>query len=813
MGREKFHYIDYSDINKFERAETGRIELKSYTDDLVLYSNFDSSLNATYAVSDVNSEVTGSPVTQNHGVFGQFLDFTDGGVVKYKSINFDELEDEGSVKFRIKPLFTKGYGYQDFLANTVTPTTADYKCRIYVNSTLINGTDISVSLTTGDTMGNVRNALHAEIMGKGATTALLDEGNIRVRATTYGDSILITNPGSGNSLLTLLGGVDTPKLPNPPSVDTNIFQIYNESGDSNRVILAHDTDSHILLKMYNNAGSLIVDEDLGLWNIHQNIWYTFELDWNKTLYQFWLDGELFSMDQTGFTRGGGGKAILQATSTDPYGIDEFIIYDEYQNSSSYTVETTALNKYPTDDPYIDIYFETGFKDESVKDLDLSCSTNCHFVVKIGNTWYYYYSGAWRQSDGSYAQSVTSSIMETKFAELTFIEDAELIIRVYFHSDGTTLQYIDDIKIVYTIGDTEPATLTGLVELDIPVNLITYFNIYIKTDQGEGTVDCSSESAIPGSITLEEIKDAINAANILGLNTASNDTHNRLLLQTTSVGSSAYLEVTNAETNDALSLIWGNTSSSYGVDASEGFPDYSNLYTWMRTRLGEPTIPCELTDQQFDNAIEEAVYWFNYYMNKDEEVEYTSLIGNGIDGYEIPSAVDADNILEIVMRPRFPYRYYSQDQHLLHNLWVQYMFRGGVSSGYFDFLSDYYITLNAEKDISIILGTETRWEVRWVGNSKRLFIHPTPEEMSVAIRYKKTITPAEIVNDNWIRRYSLAEAKLILGNIRSTFKSGVPGGTEMIQLNGEDLITQGQQEKEALLTEIKSRQEPIMFTWG
>ena len=39
MPTESFNYIEFSDATKFTRGDTGRIELKEYSDDLLLYSN------------------------------------------------------------------------------------------------------------------------------------------------------------------------------------------------------------------------------------------------------------------------------------------------------------------------------------------------------------------------------------------------------------------------------------------------------------------------------------------------------------------------------------------------------------------------------------------------------------------------------------------------------------------------------------------------------------------------------------------------------------------------------------------------------
>ena len=58
-----------------------------------------------------------------------------------------------------------------------------------------------------------------------------------------------------------------------------------------------------------------------------------------------------------------------------------------------------------------------------------------------------------------------------------------------------------------------------------------------------------------------------------------------------------------------------------------------------------------------------------------------------------------------------------------------------------------------------------------------------------------------VGKQWIRRYSLALAKEMLGYIRGKY-SGIPIPGADVTLNGSDLVSAGQAEKEGLITELK-----------
>ena len=809
---ERFNYLEFSDSTKFTRGSTGRIELREYSDDLLLYSSFDSVLNATYAASDATADTTGSPSVENFGVFGQQLSFASGGTVTYRSSNFTDLTDQGCIKFRVKPNFTKGYGHQDFVA-TDDPTIAGdtiYRVQVYYDDTLLGGDSTSISLLTTDTMTNINTKLYAELNGNGAETQLLTAGNIRVLAETQGDSILLL-AGTGNDLITLLGGVNTQQLPNPPSVTAKLFDIYNGTNTTNRITLSHKqsgdslTEGHLILDFYKaNGDSQIASTDLGIWNVAYDTWYAFEFNWNKSIYQFFVDGEQFAVSSVGTTRTNTSeKVVLQATSTNPYRFDELIVYNEYQNAADFTVATEDLPQYSTDDPYADIYFGTGFIENEVRDLNVTCSDGCAFVVKIGSLWYYYLSSAWIISDGTYSQSVTPAILETKFAELAFNADADLIVRTYFHSDGSTLQYVDELEIVVRTGDSVAAIIVGTVNLSDGVDVSSNYNFVIN---GE-TVDLRTGVGDSEDVSLAEIKTAIDAASIDDLDSASNDGDGHLVLMSLSRGTDASVEVSAAGTYDALSIVWGYAATDEGEEALVGdYVDYSELFRYVRSQLGEPIIPVELTDEQLEDCLAESIYWYNYYRNSQEKVEYISLSGNNTIGYDIPAFISPESILDIVLRPRFPFMYYAGREDIVSNLYMQYIFQR-FKSGYTTFLTDYYITLTTEADLNIILGTQVKWEII----NRKLFIYPDPlEDMAIAIRYAGALTLAEINANRWVKKFTLAEAKIVLGGIRSVFKSGIPLGSEMAVLNGEDLISQGNAEKEKLMDELKKMSEPLFI---
>ena len=59
---------------------------------------------------------------------------------------------------------------------------------------------------------------------------------------------------------------------------------------------------------------------------------------------------------------------------------------------------------------------------------------------------------------------------------------------------------------------------------------------------------------------------------------------------------------------------------------------------------------------------------------------------------------------------------------------------------------------------------------------------------------------------WMADWALAEAKMMLGEARSKYSSGLPGPQGSVQLNGEALKQEAMTEKERLLTSIINMEE-------
>ena len=80
---------------------------------------------------------------------------------------------------------------------------------------------------------------------------------------------------------------------------------------------------------------------------------------------------------------------------------------------------------------------------------------------------------------------------------------------------------------------------------------------------------------------------------------------------------------------------------------------------------------------------------------------------------------------------------------------------------------------------------------------------SPENVVLLVWNRKPdcVLLSDVHTKPWLRDWALAECKIMLGQGRSKFTSGLPGPTGNVTLNGSELIQEGRQEKERLLKEL------------
>lgn len=240
-------------------------------------------------------------------------------------------------------------------------------------------------------------------------------------------------------------------------------------------------------------------------------------------------------------------------------------------------------------------------------------------------------------------------------------------------------------------------------------------------------------------------------------------------------------------------------------------NFNNIFDFIRRSLGYPKVPVELTDDQLLDALNQSVFQYNRYRNYDKKLDLvnTSDLDRHPDGsYYLPVGIEEKDIIEILFKPRYSWSWYSGDNSLMANMYMQNLFSGYNLS---QSAADYYINITTQNDLKNIFGSQSGWSI----NNGRLYLFPKfpgIESMRIGIKYRETISIEEINTNIQIRQLALAYAKITLGNIRSTFGNQIPGGDAMLQLNGADLIQQGQSERDMYIAEFIKQQPILQFLW-
>jgi hypothetical protein len=539
MLNETFRTITFSDETKFIQTG-GKIQLREYKDNLTFYTSFDATIDATYYSGDSVAVPTSTDwELVNFGTFSQSVKTATS--IKYCADNFTTLADEGTIQFRVRTDFANGFGYQEFVRATVGAIIAgDYSFYLSVDSGAPEL--ITITLTGTEDSTDVFNAIAIAVTPSTGANVTLVSDKIRITSIGECESILISE-GEDLSVIDLLGGLEDPVIYNPPSVNTTLLQIKNATNNNNRIDLIHTTDGNLVLKMYNNTGTLVVDKDFSIWNISNLYYYAVELSWNKTFAQVFINGNLLDMTPTGFIRGVAGPLYISGSTGNYYYFDELIVYNKHINFIEYTPAIAALTHYDTSIPYADVDFGTGLNQDTLSSIAITCSSNCHFAVRLGTQFYYYLGSVWVFSNGTFSQSMTKVVFEENITSLYLNENLSFSIRIFFESDGSTPCYIDDISIAQDSNVALPAKVIGVMSLQYPVDLSTGNDKFIiQTDVGSKEVSVITHCVNPAALTLEEVKAAIDAAGVPGLKPASDDGSYHIVLETISTGETAYLAV-------------------------------------------------------------------------------------------------------------------------------------------------------------------------------------------------------------------------------------------------------------------------------
>ena len=145
----------------------------------------------------------------------------------------------------------------------------------------------------------------------------------------------------------------------------------------------------------------------------------------------------------------------------------------------------------------------------------------------------------------------------------------------------------------------------------------------------------------------------------------------------------------------------------------------------------------------------------------------------------------------------------------------YMLQAGQIGGLavFDAFAQY------KETIGRVFGSE--YNFIWNKNTKQLkILRNIRHEEDIAVGVYNFVPESILLKDvyasNWLGSYALAMCKLMLGEARSKYASGLPGAGGAIALNGDALKAEGQSEIESLRESLHNMEEgnsPLGFVIG
>lgn len=247
----------------------------------------------------------------------------------------------------------------------------------------------------------------------------------------------------------------------------------------------------------------------------------------------------------------------------------------------------------------------------------------------------------------------------------------------------------------------------------------------------------------------------------------------------------------------------------------GYNSREELIKEIQIRLADGMVDVELDRDHYDVAIDKAVATYRQLSSGSVEESMIFLTTQpGVAEYTLP-----DEVMEVKRLYRRGIGTNSGGGTNFDPFDVafnnMYMLQAGQIGGLavFDAFAQY------KETIQRIFGGE--YNFLWNRNSKRLKIirnirHQEDVLIGVYNFVPESMLLKDVYTNPWIANYSLAQSKLMLGEARGKYISGLPGAGGAIQLNGDTLKAEAQVELEKLKESLHNMEEgnsPLGFIIG
>lgn len=216
--------------------------------------------------------------------------------------------------------------------------------------------------------------------------------------------------------------------------------------------------------------------------------------------------------------------------------------------------------------------------------------------------------------------------------------------------------------------------------------------------------------------------------------------------------------------------------------------------YVMRNLGNQVLKIELTEKQVEEIVEMALGELTHYMNdtKSITVPYSTVI----DTSKWPLKV---SVVNYVMRGQSAINYLPMDQ-------ISSAYIYGANNGFRIDLDSISSAILAQKNINAL---STDLDFRFEKDEQKLYVtcnatRPT----TLTIEYMPEYTNVDDIKEpywqNYLKRFSLAMTKVILGRIRSKYTLN----SSQYSLDGDTMLSEGNQELSEIRTVLQENNDSL-----
>jgi len=244
-------------------------------------------------------------------------------------------------------------------------------------------------------------------------------------------------------------------------------------------------------------------------------------------------------------------------------------------------------------------------------------------------------------------------------------------------------------------------------------------------------------------------------------------------------------------------------------------DYSEIISWVYTNLGFPVVDVELDEVHIISAYKDAIQnlaKFAGLPNTFKEYSFRTSIGQSV--YQLPS--DCETVFQCT-RESISGSIGDLGLGFADDLILIFNTQGRAFDLYKNGLS-FYCSTSYLKFLGRTFGYEFTWEM-WNNNSIKIYPMPKANLLVTLLYVPKvnlddTAFTSSYQTNLFVKNWTLARAKMILGNIYQKYNGQIPGAaggaSSMISLR-TDLAAEGKEEMDKLKEDINSwRLMPAML---